>query len=99
MQLYLVERTDHWSYDDYDKFVCWANSPEEAKLIHPSNQNGYKDYLWKEDGWHMIYSDGSVDEKPHTSNSWVDKLEDIKIWELSRAPAEPTIVLASYNAG
>ena len=29
MELYLVE-ADHFGYDEYDQFVVWAESPEEA---------------------------------------------------------------------
>lgn len=89
MQLYLVERTDRWSYDNYDRFVCWANSAEEAKKLSPS---GF--YEWKEDGWYSI----SRGQKENY-HGWVGSLDNLKVYELSRAPEKPTIVLASYNAG
>jgi len=91
MQLYLVERTDKWSYDDYDKFVCWANSAEEAKRIH-ADPNEY--YEWKEDGWYS--KSHGTKEKYH---AWVDNLDNLKVYELSRPPEKPTVVLASFNAG
>ena len=31
MNIYLLERTDRWSYDDHDAFVVAAESEEEAK--------------------------------------------------------------------
>lgn len=36
MKIYKVERTDNWSYDDYDSFVCYAENEEKAKDIHPN---------------------------------------------------------------
>ena len=35
-KLYLIERTDKWSYDEYDSAVVCAESEEEAKLINPN---------------------------------------------------------------
>jgi len=89
MQLYLVERQDRWSYDDYDKFVCWANSVEEAKRISPCEY-----YEWKEDGWYSISR-----KTKENYTGWVNDLNDLKVYELSRAPEKPTVVLASFNAG
>jgi len=31
MNLYLIERTDHWGYDDYDSAVVCAENVEEAR--------------------------------------------------------------------
>jgi hypothetical protein len=53
MKLYLVSRTDLWSYDDYDSFVVAAESEENAKSYHPRGhllrEPGYSfdyDYCW-----------------------------------------------------
>jgi len=35
MKLYLISRTDSWSYDDYDSAVVAAPSEDIAKSIHP----------------------------------------------------------------
>jgi hypothetical protein len=35
MKLYLLTRTDRWSYDDYDSLIVCAESEEDAKNIGP----------------------------------------------------------------
>lgn len=96
MYLYLVERTDPVGYDDYDSFVCWAKSGEDARKLHPYGDDSY---LLYEDGWHMKFSDGRIEDSPSKYNSWTHAVSSLKVWELSRPPKEPTVVLASYNAG
>ena len=36
MNLYLIERTDKWSYDDYDAAVVIAADEESARSTHPN---------------------------------------------------------------
>ena len=99
MQLYLVERTDKWSYDDYDSFVCWANSPEEAKKVSPCEFYEWRDHPnLKEHGWYFKYHDGRYEYQPKR-HDWPNDLSLLKVIELSRPPTEPTTVLASFNAG
>ena len=38
MNLYLVSQTINENYDTYDSFVVAANTPEEARSIHPNGQ-------------------------------------------------------------
>lgn len=40
MFIYLVERTDHCDYDQYDSFVVAAETAKVARHAHPS---GHKD--------------------------------------------------------
>jgi len=35
MKIYKIERTDKWSYDDYDSAVVAAESEDDARSIHP----------------------------------------------------------------
>ena len=47
MKLYLVE-ADWWDYDQYDSFVVWAKSPEEALSLvrakdDPTTMNNFND--------------------------------------------------------
>lgn len=95
MKIYLVSRKDDWGYDDYSDFVCYAETDEQAKLMHPSG------HLWQGDGWHMVYHDGKVAEEPGTYHGWADKLDNIKIKELgeSSTQAVPEIILTSFHAG
>jgi hypothetical protein len=36
MNIYLVSQSVNQHYDTFDSFVCYANSEEEAKSLHPS---------------------------------------------------------------
>lgn len=45
MNVYLVSRTDHYSYDEYASFVCIAPSPLAARNMHPDDVNGE----WQQD--------------------------------------------------
>ena len=36
MNIYLVYRTDAYSYDDYDSFVCFAGNEQEARELSPA---------------------------------------------------------------
>jgi len=93
MKLYLVERTDKWDYDEYSEFVCWANSEEEARYMSPDPDF----YTWKDGGWRFVYHDETW--RREDPSSWVKDPKTLKVWELSRAPKEPTVILASYHAG
>lgn len=47
MKLYLVE-ADWWDYDQYDSFVVWAKSPDEALSLvrakdDPTTMNNFDD--------------------------------------------------------
>lgn len=98
MKIYKVERTDGWSYDDYDSFVCFANSEDEARRVHPCGDDMYELH---EDGWRMRFSDGCLEEKASKYHSWTHDVSSLKVWELNRDPSEgkPTVILASYHAG
>jgi hypothetical protein len=45
-KLYLIERTDNWSYDDYDSVVVCAESEDEARLINPDGEWGQRFRSW-----------------------------------------------------
>jgi len=94
MQLYLVERTDSIGYDDYDSFVCWANSEEEARWMVPDPEY----HMWKDGIYCYSYREQAPADLKYSN--WVkDPTKDLKVWELSRAPEKPEIVLTSFNAG
>jgi hypothetical protein len=93
MKIYKVERTDKWSYDDYDSFVCVAENEEQARWMVPDDYHERKD-----DGKiYFKYSDGREEKEPAKFASWAKDLKDIKVTEIN--PTEPEIILASFNAG
>lgn len=92
MKLYRVERTDKWSYDDYDQFICWANNEEEARWLAPDPEY----HMWK-DG---VYCYSYRDQQPVGDyTSWVkDPKTQLEITEIVPSK-EPEVVLANFNAG
>lgn len=94
MKIYLVERTDKWSCDDYDSFVCFANSEEEARYLSPSDY-----YVWKDNCWHFKFSNGKTE--PRSSYGWTNDPKTLKVFELSRDPQDgkAAVILASFNPG
>ena len=86
MNIYLVRRTDDWGYDQYDSFVCVAESEEQAKLLNPHYDPYFEDemfYNFNERCWCWVNSP--------------DLLEAIKIGVSDEDKVK--VILASYNAG
>ena len=96
MKIYYVERTDEWSYDDYDAFVCYAETPEQAKKISPSE---YYEWKEKEGGWCFVYHDNTFCRDDHSSWTQPDNLRVREIGESLTQEAKPGVILASFNAG
>lgn len=78
---------DEWFYDDYDSFVCVANSEDEIKkcisvdrynrrVIDMSGNEAYEDCIWFD-----------------------DFQGEIHIEEVNLNVDKPYIVCSSYNAG
>lgn len=103
MKIYKVERTDDWSYDDYNEFVCVANSPEEAKTLHPSNTDDTLFYHWKDGKWFIYYSNGpnsKGEEGFYSNGGWVDSLDKLKVTEIIPDFIDkPVVIVGSFNAG
>lgn len=93
MKLYLVERTDGWGYDEYSEFVCWANSEEEARWMAPDPEY----HMWKDGVYCYSYREQEPVNLAYTN--WTADPKTLKVWELTRPPEKPTVVLASFNAG
>lgn len=95
MKLFKVERTDEWSYDDYDSFIVVANSEEEARWTAPDPEF----HMWK-DG---VYCYSYRDQKPVDTrySSWVKNPEtQLKITEIDPSFfTKPEVILTSFNPG
>ncbi len=90
MNIYLVERTAPWGYDEFDAIVIIANNEEEAKSLKfplslAPNKPLLAVYLADLDNWYP------PEEK--------DSLRVTKIGHADPSYTTPTIVLASFNAG
>lgn len=91
MKVFKVERTDTVGYDDYDSFVCWANSEEEARWMAPDPEF----HMWKDGVYCYSYRE---QEPVGKYTNWTKDPKTLEVFELS-PPEVPTIVLASFNAG
>lgn len=93
MNIYKVERTDKWSYDNYDAFVCVAQNEEQARWMMPNPHYEVR----RDDGKvYFKYGDGSY-ELVEDLCSWPLDVKDIKVTEIN--PTDPGVILASFNAG
>jgi hypothetical protein len=88
MNLYKIERTDKWTYDDYDSAVVVAENEEDARTIVP-NKLG-------ECSITRIASDGG------NYCGWVWDPELVQVTYLGEAATafqSPQVIVASFNAG
>lgn len=90
--IYLVERTDSVGYDDYDSFVCFANSEEEARWLVPDPEF----HMWKDGVYCYSYREQAPVNMNYTS--WVADPKTLKVTELTSSD-KPKVILASFNAG
>lgn len=82
-------------YDTYDSAVVAAESIEDAKRTSPDHYR-----IWKEDGWHFLYSDGS--SSPETCfSSWTNDPEEVtaEFIGIASVDVKKGVVVASFNAG
>lgn len=95
INIYLVERTDDVDYDQYDSFICVADSEETARWTTPDPEY----HLWIDKKWHFNYSTGPKEEDTKYSG-WTKDPTTLKITELG-VPKDPTqrVILGSFNAG
>jgi hypothetical protein len=91
MNIYKVSRTDTVGWDQYDAFVCIAETEEAARNMHP-----YEDD--HDDIWDIpdTYDDGY-----RRNTGWVKRKEigTLKIEHIGTADGLPGIILSSFCAG
>jgi hypothetical protein len=96
MNIYLVSRRDRGGYDEYDSFVCAAESEELARCIHP---NEYVTHVV--DGkWMGTYKSGSMKgaEYEHSWSGWIPYTNRGEL-HVELIGSTPGLILASFNAG
>ena len=78
---------DEWDYDNYDSFVCVANSEDEIRNhINIDRQKR-----------RIIHMDGN---ETYEDSVWFDDFQgEIHIEEVNLNVDKPYIVCSSYNAG
>lgn len=85
MKLFLVKRTDYVGYDEFDAFVCAAESEEQARSMLPDDEWHMKEYVIG-----LIMCEWTKD---------LNKIEVEYIGEADEKYTEPAVILASFNAG
>lgn len=89
MNLYLVSRTDDIGYDEYDAFVCAAESEEQARKMLPFDEE-------------LVREETEENIRNLTIWEWTNDLNNIEVTHIGKADekyTKPTVILASFNAG
>ena len=89
MNLYLVSRTETIGYDEYDAFVCAAESEEQARKMLPFDEE-------------LVREEAEENIRNLTIWEWTKDLNKIKVEYIGKADekyTKPTVILASFNAG
>ena len=110
MNVYKVSRKDDIDYDQYDSFVCVAETEEQAKLMFP-DPDGIE---FEGEYYHLEVTDRKgtlvvcntdrkisqdVDFRLH---EWTNNINNIEVELIGVADpkyTEPQIISASFNAG
>lgn len=99
MNLYLISQDINNGYDTYDSAVVAANSPKDARDIHPSSFVTHVTNCQ----WMGTYSAGrnAGKEYENEASSWVkySDIECVEVKYLGRTTEEKGLILASFNAG
>lgn len=85
MKLFLVSRTDDIGYEEYDAFVCAAESEEQALRMLPDDDWRTREYV---NG--LIIWEWTKD---------LNKIKVEYIGEADEKYTKPAVILASFNAG
>lgn len=97
MKLYLIEQDVNNDYDTYSDAVVCAESPQEAKKIHPG---GELDGTYRADdkkAWYEQYNDYDTIRY----SSWCQTLDQVSVTYLGEAKKslKKGVVCASFHAG
>lgn len=96
MKIYLVERTDGIDYDEYDSFVCYAETSEQAKNMAPDPEF----HMWKDGVACYSYRE----QNPVAVGwPWAKSLDNVLVREIGESLTQEAkageVILASFNAG
>lgn len=101
LNLYHVRRDERVDYDQYDSFVCVAESEFEARTYHPNGK-----LQWRRDfnAWVHRFGPKPYEVDTHETNwpSWTNAVEKLDVTCIGTATTDqtlPTIICASFNAG
>jgi len=93
MHIYTVSRTDDVGYDEYRGFVCVAESPDQARRIHPNDEVYQVTWCVARETWIDKWGD------PGTA-AWTTDLDSLEV-EYVGDTTVPTayVVMHSFRAG
>ncbi len=95
MNIYKIERTDTWGYDDYDSAVVVAATAKDARETYPNGIGGLYSYC---SGQGCFVTEQA---KPFSWGGWPQTTDLVKATLIGTAAdgMEPGVVCASFNAG
>lgn len=97
MNLYHIERTDDWDYDDFSDFVVAAESSDQALEFHPYGEKRIPAPRPEELAYEGDYDSGyDIQIK-----SWVDDLSKttVRLIGVAVEGVEAGVICASFHAG
>jgi hypothetical protein len=98
MKIYKLSQNINNDYDTYDSVVVYAESEDEARLIHPSEFVTHSD----NNTWYGTYSNNGK-EYEIDGGGWVRRVDvdkiKIELIGISNDINESGVILASFNAG
>lgn len=87
MNIYLVERTDNFDYDQFIGFVCVAESENQARFMNPTYDGDLDNNLYYNFNYPYI-------------TDWVQDPNSLKVTKIGKADSNQVkIILYSYHAG
>lgn len=89
--IYLVQRTDGFDYDDFDSFVCIAKDEEEARAMKPEHVREHQ----------TIPLEPTLHNTTDKYSGWVSSFNHVKVTFLGKAKLSQKsgLLCASFNAG
>lgn len=98
--LWKLSQEGNYEYDSYDSAIVAANSPEEARRIHPARYSDTDEQInyWDDEDecWRSV-----IDDEREYPCRWVS-IDQIKVVCVGKAAAHiehGTVICSSFNAG
>ncbi len=99
MNIYKVERTSEYTYDNYSSFVCFAKNEEEAKNLNPSfvpiDDERFNEFL-NDPNYHLSLFIDWTDP----CWEWVKSKDELTVIKLGTSETKQVgIILSEFHAG
>ena len=110
MNVYKVSRKDEIDYDEYDSFVCVAESEEQAKLMFPDpdgieydGEHYHLEVVGNKGRIAVCDKNGKIaEDADYRIREWTNDINKIEVELVGVADSnytKPKVIVASFNAG